>query len=56
MKLLITLITLRGIVDCIQSNYMSSAKVSKGISVGIIMPKQKCDKKDNDRILTVGIF
>ena len=51
MKFIITLITLLGIASCTQSNYMSSSKVSKGTSVLIIMPDQKCAIKDNGRNL-----
>ena len=51
MKFIITLITLLGIASCTQSNYMSSSKVSKGTSVLIIMPDQKCAIKDNGRSL-----
>ena len=51
MKPIITLITLLGIASCTQSNYMYSSKVSKGTSVLIIMPDQKCAIKDNGRSL-----
>ena len=51
MKVMITLITLLSIAGCTQNNYMSSTKVSNGTSVEIIMPDQKCAKKDNDRNL-----
>ena len=51
MKLIITLITLLGIASCTQSNYMSNTKVSKGTSLLIVMPDQKCEKKDNGRSL-----
>lgn len=51
MKVIITLITLLSIAGCTQNNYMSSTKVSKGTSVEIIMPDQKCVKKDNGRNL-----
>ena len=51
MKVMITLITLLSIAGCTQNNYMSSTKVSKGTSVVVIMPDQKCAKKDNGRNL-----
>jgi len=50
-RIFITLITLLGIASCTQSNYMSSSKVSKGTSVVIIMPDQKCAIKNNGRNL-----
>jgi len=51
MKLITSLITLLVIASCTQSNYMSSTKVSKGTSVVVIMPEQKCAIKDNGRDL-----
>ena len=51
MKLITSLITLLVIASCTQSNYMSSTKVSKGTSVLIVMPEQKCVKKNNGQDL-----
>ena len=51
MKLIISLITLLIVASCTQSNYNSSTKVSKGTSVLIIMPEQKCVEKNNRRNL-----
>ena len=50
-KIFITLILALVLTGCSQSSYMSSTKVSKGISVLIIMPEQKCAIKDNGRDL-----
>ena len=51
MKLITSLITLLVIASCTQSNYMSGTKVSKGTSVVMIIPDQKCAKNDNGRNL-----
>ena len=50
-KIFITLILALVLTGCSQSSYMSSTKVSKGISVLIIMPEQKCAIKHNGRNL-----
>ena len=50
-KIFITLILALVLTGCSQSSYMSSTKVTKGTSVVIIMPDQKCAKKDNGRNL-----
>ena len=50
-RIFITLILALVLTGCSQSSYMSSTKVSKGISVLIIMPEQKCAIKDNGRSL-----
>ena len=51
MKLITSLITLLVIASCTQNSYMSSTKVSKGTSVLIVMPEQKCVEKNNGRKL-----
>jgi len=50
-RIFITLISALLLTGCIQNSYMSSTKVSKGTSVLIIMPEQKCVEKDNGRNL-----
>ena len=50
-RIFITLILALVLTGCSQSSYMSSTKVTKGTSVVIIMPDQKCAKKDNGRNL-----
>ena len=50
-RIFITLILALVLTGCSQSSYMSSTKVSKGTSVLIIMPEQKCAIKDNGRDL-----
>ena len=50
-RIFITLILALVLTGCSQSSYMSSTKVSKGTSVLIIMPEQKCVEKDNGRNL-----
>ena len=50
-KIFITLMLALVLTGCSQSSYMSSTKVTKGTSVVIIMPDQKCAKKDNGRNL-----
>ena len=51
-RIFITLISALLLTGCIQNSYMSSTKVSKGTSVLIVMPEQKCVEKDNGRDLT----
>ena len=50
-RIIITLISALLLTGCTQNSYMSSTKVSKGTSVVVIMPDQKCAKKDNGRNL-----
>jgi len=50
-RIFITLISALLLTGCNQKSYMSSTKVSKGTSVLIIAPEQKCEKKNNDRDL-----
>jgi hypothetical protein len=50
-RIIITLISALLLTGCTQKSYMSSTKVSKGISVIIVMPEQKCAEKVNGRNL-----
>ena len=50
-RIFITLISALLLTGCNQKSYMSSTKVSEGTSVVIIMPDQKCSKKDYGRNL-----
>ena len=50
-RIFITLISALLLTGCTQNSYMSSTKVSKGISVIIVMPEQKCAEKVNGRNL-----
>ena len=50
-RIFITLISALLLTGCNQKSYMSSTKVSEGTSVVIIMPDQKCAKKDYGRNL-----
>ena len=50
-RIFITLVSALVLTGCNQNSYMSSTKVSKGTSVLIVMPDQKCAKKDNGRNL-----
>ena len=47
----ITSISALLLTGCTQNSYISSTKVSKGTSVVVIMPEQKCAIKDNGRDL-----
>ena len=51
-KIFITLILALVLTGCNQSSYMSSTKVSKGTSIVVVMPEQKCAIKNNGRDLT----
>jgi len=50
-RIFITLISALLLTGCIQNSYMSNTKVSKGTSVLIVMPEQKCAEKNNGRNL-----
>ena len=50
-RIFITLISALILTGCTQNSYMSSTKVSKGTSVLIVMPEQKCVEKNNGRNL-----
>ena len=50
-RIFITLVSALVLTGCNQNSYMSSTKVSKGTSVLIVMPEQKCLKKNNGRKL-----
>ena len=50
-KIFITLILGLLLTGCTQKSYMSGTKVSKGTSVLIVMPEQKCVEKVNGRNL-----
>jgi PBP1b-binding outer membrane lipoprotein LpoB len=50
-RIIITLISALLLTGCTQKSYMSSTKVSKGTSVLIVMPEQKCVEKVNGRNL-----
>ena len=50
-RIFITLVSALLLTGCTQNSYMSSTKVSKGTSVVVIMPDQKCAIKDNGRRL-----
>ena len=50
-RIFITLISVLLLTGCTQNSYMSSTKVSKGTSVLIVMPEQKCIEKNNGRKL-----
>jgi hypothetical protein len=50
-RIFITLIPALLLTGCAQNSYMSSIKVSKGTSVLIVLPEQKCVEKNNGRNL-----
>ena len=50
-KIFITLILALLLTGCTQNGYISSTKVSKGTSVIIVLPEQKCVEKNNGRNL-----
>ena len=50
-RIFMTLISVVLLTGCTQNSYMSSTKVSKGTSVLIVMPEQKCIEKNNGRNL-----
>ena len=46
-KLFLTLIIFFSLTNCTQSSYMTSTKNIKGTSTIVIMPEQKCNKREN---------
>ena len=46
-RIFITLISALLLTGCTQNSYMSNTKASKGTSVLIVMPEQKCVEKNN---------
>jgi hypothetical protein len=48
---LTSLIALFVLTGCIQNSYMSTGEDIKSTSVNVVMPEQKCNKKNMGRIL-----
>jgi|TARA_B110000908_G_scaffold87325_1_gene104251 hypothetical protein len=46
-----TLIIIFSLESCTRSSYMTSTKNIKGTLVQVIMPEQKCNKRDMGRVL-----